>query len=73
MQYFFIKRPLINTPLQRGGRANGRDLNPFSGFQLAEEPCVLLETAKAVPSLTALTFTPLKRLLMRVTVEGTGF
>ena len=52
------KRPLISTPLQRGGPAHGGDLNRFSGFHLAEDPRVLLETAKAVILLTTAKFTP---------------
>jgi hypothetical protein len=60
MLRFYGKHSLIDTPLQRGGAAHGQDLNRFSGFRLPKERRVRLETAKAVASLTAPTFTPLK-------------
>src|ERR1035441_918270 len=47
--------PLINTPFQRGGTANGGCVNRFSGFHAAPE------TAEAVRRPRRHTFTPLKR------------
>src|SRR6266404_2199936 len=55
------KRGLINTPLQRGARAGGEDLNRFSGFRSITDCPTMLETAKAVHLTTAPLATPLKR------------
>ena len=53
--------PLINTPLQRGGRALSNPLNRFSGFPcLATQPNTL-KTAEAVQMSSAGHSTPLKR------------
>jgi hypothetical protein len=43
-----LRDSLINTLLQRGGDAERKDLNRFSGFHLAAEPHAVSQTAKVV-------------------------
>ena len=53
--------PLINTPLQRGGRALSNPLNRFSGFPCLASLPNTLKTAEAVRLVRSGYSTPLKR------------
>ena len=53
--------PLINTPLQRGGRALGNSLNRFSGFACLASLPNTLKTAEAVQMSCPGYSTPLKQ------------
>ena len=61
VQRHCLCRPVINTPLQRGGGTCEMEVNRFSGFWRYRRFCGSRETAKAVETSLACAITPLKR------------
>src|SRR5437899_1597876 len=60
-QLMVLRKPLINTPLQRGARAGNGNSNRFTGFRNCRPVGWERETAKEVKLSAAHPITPLKR------------